>query len=217
MGSGAGVLCTRVRLEEKRMIAALEQVGVEVEPFPRSDAPLPIGPPPLEAGSGEDLEHPRIVIDRLADRSAAACLFRLAPLAAHHWAGAATTLDRLAVARLLTEAGLPRPETAVVMSEVCGLNAVDLFDGHGTLLPLRAGARELPLHDRESAEAMLEHRGVLGEAPRLDLADARGIAGVGARAGRDVDGGGSHAGGNFGVPRWEACAIGGRSACSGAR
>ena len=71
---------------------------------------------------------------------------------------------------------MPRPETAVVISEACGLNAVDLFDGTATLLPLQSGARELPLLDRESAEAILEHRGVLGEAPDSISLIQQGVA-----------------------------------------
>ena len=64
----------------------------------------------------------------------------------------------------------------MVISEACGLNAVDLFDGTATLLPLQSGARELPLLDRESAEAILEHRGVLGEAPDSISLMQQGVA-----------------------------------------
>jgi hypothetical protein len=162
------VLCTRVRLEEKRMIAALGSLGVEVKPFPPSDAPLPIRPLSDAAGSGDvAADSVRVVIDRLRERTTASVWLP-------YWrqngremidGGLAATHDRLAIARLLAETGLPRPETALVISEACGLNAVNLFNGTATLLPLQPGARELPLHDRESAEAILEHRGVLGEAP----------------------------------------------------
>ena len=143
------MLCTRVRLEEKRMIAALGSLGVEVKPFPPSDAPLPIQP--LSAAARERRRRRRlafgVVIDRLRERTTASVWL---PYWRHPGremidGGVAATHDRLAIARLLAEAGLPRPETALVISEACGLNAVDLFEGTGTLLPLQTGARELPL------------------------------------------------------------------------
>ena len=173
------MLCTRVRLEEKRMIAALGLLGVEVKPFPPSDAPLPIQPLSAAAGSGDvAAECVRVVIDRLRERTTASVWL---PYWRHSGremidGGFAATHDRLAIARLLAEAGLPRPESALVISEACGLNAVDLFEGTATLLPLQTGSRELPLHDRESAEAILEHRGVLGEAPDAISLIQQGVA-----------------------------------------
>lgn len=178
------MLCTRVRLEEKRMIAALGSLGVEVKPFPPSDAPLPIQPLSAAAGSGDvAADCVRVVIDRLRERTTASVWL---PYWRHSGremidGGVAATHDRLAVARLMAEAGLPRPETALVMSEACGLNAVHMFEGAATLLPLQTGARELPLLDRESAEAILEHRGVLGEAPDSISLMQQGVATAGNR------------------------------------
>lgn len=179
MTTVAGVLCTRVRMEEKRLIAALAQAGVDVKPLPPTDAPLPIQPLSASAASGDITgETVNVVIDRLQERLTAAVWLP-------YWrqpgrevidAGVAATLDRLAIARLLAEAGLPRPETALVVSEASGLNAIELFEGTGTLLPLQAGTKELPLLDRESAEAVLEHREVLGEKPDAISLMQQGVA-----------------------------------------
>ena len=179
MTTVAGVLCTRVRMEEKRMIAALTKVGVVVKPLPPTDSPLPIQPLSASAVSGEGAgETVHVVIDRLQERLTAEVWLP-------YWrqpgrevidAGVAATLDRLAIARILAEAGLPRPETALVVSESSGLNAIELFEGTGTLLPLQAGTRELPLLDRESAEAVLEHREVLGEKPDAISLMQQGVA-----------------------------------------
>jgi hypothetical protein len=196
------VLCARVRVEEKRLIAALEQIGVEGRMLPPMDSPLPLGPCSVETECGALGQH-RLVIDRLIDRSAAAVLVPL-------WrafgstivgSGAATTLDRLAIARLLSNAGLPRPETALVLSEVAGLEALERFGGQATLLPLRAGSRELPLHDRQIAEAVLEHREVLGETGDSIALMQRGVVSIANRAevvvvdGRAVAMNGAHADG----------------------
>lgn len=162
----AGVLCTRVRLEEKRLIDALGSLSVNVKSLPPSDSPLPIQPLSASAVSGEStVETLRVVIDRLQDRLTASVWlpYWRTPGREMIDAGVAATLDRLAIARLLAEAGLPRPETALVISQSSGLNAIELFEGRGTLLPLRSGSSELPLLDREIAEAVLEHREVLGQ------------------------------------------------------
>lgn len=177
--SVAGVLCTRVRLEEKRLIAALGSLDVAVKPFPPSDDPLPIQPLAVDAVSGELTgDAVPVLVDRLQERDLAAVWLP-------YWrtpgrqvidAGAAATQDRLAVARLMTDAGLSRPETALVTSEQSGLAAIARFGGCGTLLPLRNGASELPLHDLETAEAVLEHRHVLGDAPASIALVQRGVA-----------------------------------------
>ena len=179
MVAEVSVLCARVRVEEKRLIAALEQIGVEGRMLPPMDSPLPLGPRSVETGCGA-LGQQGIVIDRLIDRSAAAVLVPL-------WrafgstivgSGAATTLDRLAIARLLSNAGLPRPETALILSEAAGLEAIERFGGQATLLPLRDGSRELPLHDRQIAEAVLEHREVLGETGDSIALMQRGVVSI---------------------------------------
>lgn len=184
VGLVAGVLCTRVRLEEKRLITALGSLGVDVQPLPPSDAPLPIQPLSVNAAGGdltEELMH--VVIDRLQERVTASVWLP-------YWrqpgrevidAGVAATLDRLSIARLLAEAGLSRPDTALVISEASGLNAISLFEGRGTLLPVRTGSRELPLPDQETAEAVLEHRSVLGAALDSISLVQRGVATSGNR------------------------------------
>jgi hypothetical protein len=155
-------------LEEKRLIAALIEIGLAGLPLPPTDSPLPIQPlSGNPVGGKRSLSTAHVVIDRLMDRTTAAVL-------APYWrssgwqmidGGAAASLDRLAVSRLLVEAGIPRPETALVLSETSGLEALESFGGVGTLLPLRPGTEELPLLDREIAEAVLEHRQVLGQGP----------------------------------------------------
>jgi glutathione synthase/RimK-type ligase-like ATP-grasp enzyme len=164
--SEVGVLCTRVRLEEKRLIAALSEIGVVGLPLPPTDSPLPIQPlAGIPVGGERSTPSAQIVIDRLMDRTTASVL-------SAYWrvggctvidAGAAASLDRLAIARLLADAGLPRPEIALVHSEQSGLHAVEIFNGMATLLPLGSGTAEISLVDREIAEAVLEHRNVLGQ------------------------------------------------------
>lgn len=211
MESVVGVLCTRVRLEEKRLISALGTLGVDVKPLPPSDAPLPIQPLAAMAVSGDFTGSGiAVVIDRLQDRTTAAVWLP-------YWkragctlvdAGAGATSDRLAIARLLADAGLPRPEAALVISEMSGLNAIDLFEGSGTLFPLETAKAELPLADREIAEAVFEHREVLGDAPQSIALLQQGLAREGNRLEVIVVGGSAVATcGNLPGSHGEACAL----------
>jgi [lysine-biosynthesis-protein LysW]--L-2-aminoadipate ligase len=181
--SEVSVLCTRVRMEEKRLIAALATAGVVAQPLPPSDTPLPIEPLAIDVASGAPSDYARVLIDRHADRTSAAYL-------APYWratsravvdGGQAASLDRLALARLLAESGLPRPQSALVLSESSGLQAMATFENCATLLPLAPGSPELPLPDREIAEAVLEHREILGHATDAVSVVQEGIAREGNR------------------------------------
>jgi hypothetical protein len=77
-------------------------------------------------------------------------------------AGIAATGDRLAVASALNRAGVARPRTLLATSEATGLAAFDALGVPSTLLPLDPGASGIVLRDREIAEAIFEHRNVLG-------------------------------------------------------
>lgn len=183
MKSEVSVLCTRVRMEEKRLIAALAAANVSAQPVPPSDTPLPIEPLAINLAGGDSSDSGRIVIDRHADRTSAAYLapYWRATAKAVIDGGQAASLDRLALARLLAESGLPRPQTALVLSEDSGLQAVEAFGNCATLLPLAPGSPELPLQDREIAEAVLEHREILGHATDAVSVIQAGIAKIGNR------------------------------------
>jgi len=78
-------------------------------------------------------------------------------------AGLAASSDRLGVASALATAGLPRPETRFCCSADAALLALEGVGYPATLLPLRPGTSTTSLIDRDGAEAVLEHREVLGE------------------------------------------------------
>ncbi|CAA9569195.1 MAG: hypothetical protein AVDCRST_MAG49-3421 [uncultured Thermomicrobiales bacterium] len=77
-------------------------------------------------------------------------------------AGLAATGSRVAVAGALVAAGLARPAAQLVCSEAAALAAADAFGYPATLLPLSPGGAPVTLWDRDAAEAVLEHRAVLG-------------------------------------------------------
>nr|MBA2277230.1 hypothetical protein [Chloroflexia bacterium] len=79
-------------------------------------------------------------------------------------AGLAATGTRLQIVPVLAAAGLPRPPALIACTEETALVAVERLGYPATLLPLTPGSATVPLYDRETAEAVIEHRIVLGDA-----------------------------------------------------
>jgi hypothetical protein len=151
------------------LIESLAEAGVPARQLPPSASPLPVGPVPAEplatqVVGGDVAEVSRVVIDRCADRIVAGAIvpvLRSLGITVID-GGLAASGDRLSVATALAVAGIPRPATLLVTSEDAGLEAVSQLGYPSTLLPLDFGSVEMPFMDRDIAEAVLEHRGVLG-------------------------------------------------------
>lgn len=180
-----GVLCARVRVEEKQLLAALAGAGVPAQPLPPATLPLPLSPSPSGPSltSGDGLAT-RVVLDRCQNRTVAAAVLPVwrALGAGVLGAGIAATGDRLAVATALAAAGLPRPTCRLACSEDAALAALAEIGYPATLLPLSPGAAPAVLCDRDSAEAVLEHRAVLGAAQDAISLVQAGIPGTSQRA-----------------------------------
>ncbi|MGI8643877.1 MAG: ATP-grasp domain-containing protein [Thermomicrobiales bacterium] len=167
MKTAIGVLCTRVRVEEKGIIAALAEAGVPAIPFPPSVLVLVPGPEPSSptgAVRGPDGAPFHVVIDRCPNRVLAAAVLPLwrAMGVAMLDAGLAASGTRAAVAAALGTAGLPRPETRLVCGEDAALAAASQLGYPATLLPMTPGDAPVMLWDHDTAEAVTEHRATLG-------------------------------------------------------
>ncbi|MDQ3696365.1 MAG: hypothetical protein M3464_22515, partial [Chloroflexota bacterium] len=66
------------------------------------------------------------------------------------------------LAAALAAAGLPRPETRLTCSAAAALDTLARFGYPGTVLPVAAGDEPIAILDLDTAEAVLEHREVLG-------------------------------------------------------
>ena len=167
-----GVLCARVRVEEKQVIAALADAGVVALPVPPTSAPMPPGPAtadlaalgthqPADASAHQTLD---VVIDRCQNRHVAAAMLPLLKLGGAQVidAGLAATGTRLEVATALATAGIPRPQAFIAMSEASALDAAARLGYPATLLPQQPGTAATALLDHDTAEAVIEHRVVLG-------------------------------------------------------
>ena len=171
-----GVVCARVRVEEKQLIAALTDAGAVAMPVPPAPAPLPPSPTSPVAASGsiadvdplsDDERAPvALLIDRCQNRAIAQATLPIwqAQGLAVLGAGLAATGTRLDIVRALANAGLPRPATLLACTEETALMAVSRLGTPATLLPLTPGSAAAPLYDRDTAEAVIEHRIVLGDA-----------------------------------------------------
>jgi hypothetical protein len=158
-----GVLCARARVEEKALMAALADASIVSALFPPADEPLPVGPLPV-APAGRPFPVPQLVVDRHPNRQIARAVLstcRALGVPALS-AGIAATGDRLDVASALTAHGLPRPLTALCTSEAAALEAVQATGLPVTLLPLDLQSAGIALLDIDAAEAIIEHRVVLG-------------------------------------------------------
>lgn len=169
MTTAIGVLCARVRVEEKQIMTSLGDAGAVAMPVPPSGTPLPPCPAPRDIaalGSGSlagDVDMP-VLIDRGANRAVSAPLIRMVQCAGIDiiGAGLAAHATRLDVANAIGRAGLPRPETLVAFSEASGLEAAASVGFPATLLPIESGSAPTALLDSDTAEAVIEHRVVLG-------------------------------------------------------
>jgi [lysine-biosynthesis-protein LysW]--L-2-aminoadipate ligase len=155
-----GILCSRVRIEEKLLLAALRERGAAFDRIDPRALALDL------QGTGWDgygvvlvrcLSHSRAYyISRwLADRGV--------PTVSPHET-VVTCGDKVLTSAALQAAGLPIPRTVVAFSTESALVAIEEM-GYPVVLkpPVGSWGRLLAkVNDREAAEAILEHKSTLG-------------------------------------------------------
>ena len=159
------LLCSRVRIEEKMLLAALRD---------RDAAFCQIDPRKLvvdlqSAGLGTDgLDEYDAVLVRCLSHSHAFYLTRwfedrgVPAISSHHTVS--TCGDKMLTSAALQAAGVPIPRTVVALSIESALDAIEEM-GYPVVLkpPLGSWGRLLAkVNDLESAEAILEHKAILG-------------------------------------------------------
>lgn len=192
-----GVLCARVRVEEKQIIAAVGVAGGAGMPVPPPSTPLPPGPASLDLATlgvdsvGETVPSLEAVIDRCQSRTIAAITLPILRAAGIRVldAGIAAAGSRLDVARVLALAGIPRPASLIGFSEESGNAAAAQLGYPSTLLPLLPGSATTSLLDADTADAVIEHRIVLGTASEALVLMQAGAPGEGERTRVHVVGG----------------------------
>lgn len=172
MTTAIGVLCARVRVEEKQVLTALGDAGAMGMPVPPTNMPLPPCPALRDlaalgsSGAGDATAFPAVILDRVTNRQVARPLIRILRGAGVDIidAGIAATRNRQEVATAWAAAGLPRPHTLIGFSEGTGVQAANMVGYPATLLPMIHSAATTVLLDDDTADAVIEHRVVLGTA-----------------------------------------------------
>jgi len=156
-----GVLFSRVRVEEKWIFSALEQRGIDYE---RLD----------DRKVFFDLDHPSewltydAVLERSISYSSGLNILRVLNAWGIPTVNTAKVAeicgDKLATSAALAAAGLPQPRNLFAFSAEAALDAIETI-GYPVVLKPTVGSwgRLLAkINDRDAAEAVLEHKAVLG-------------------------------------------------------
>jgi [lysine-biosynthesis-protein LysW]--L-2-aminoadipate ligase len=158
-----GVLCSRVRVEEKMLFAALRARGADFERLDPRKLTMNLG------GDGNDpLDAYATVLVRCLSHSRAYYITRwlngLGVRTVSPHPVVATCGDKMLTSAALKDAGLPVPRTVVALSPEAALQAIEEMGYPVVLKPLVGSWGRLlaRVNDRDAAEAILEHKTSLG-------------------------------------------------------
>ncbi|HYM51274.1 MAG TPA: lysine biosynthesis protein LysX [Candidatus Limnocylindrales bacterium] len=154
-----GVLCSRIRAEEKLLFEAFHTRGV---PFSRLDDrelvfDLAEPPPPYD-----------VVLERCLHHSRALYALRIlngwGVPTVNRYAVAMTCGDKINTTTALLNAGVPSPRTLIAFTPESALEAIERLGYPVVLKPAIGSWGRLlaKISDREAAEALLEHKETLG-------------------------------------------------------
>jgi [lysine-biosynthesis-protein LysW]---L-2-aminoadipate ligase len=154
-----GILCSQVRVEEKLLFAAFEEQGVELIRFDERS---------IAARIGQYQPEVDIVVERSVSTSlglTAVQLFEAAGVRTiNNYHVASICSDKIRTSLVLGAANIAQPHTEVALSSEAALEAIERM-GYPVILkpPIGSWGRLLArINDRNAAEAILEHKEVLG-------------------------------------------------------
>ena len=155
-----GMICSRVRIEEKLIFAAFRDRGVAYDRLDPRRMFLD-----LDAGHLADYD---VVLVRCVSHSQAYYLTRrlqdlgVAALSPHRTV--ATCGDKMLTSTALKDAGIPIPRTGIAFTPEAALEAMEGMGYPVVLKPLTGSWGRLlaKVNDRDAAEAILEHKKTLG-------------------------------------------------------
>jgi [lysine-biosynthesis-protein LysW]--L-2-aminoadipate ligase len=154
-----GVLCSRVRVEEKLIFEALRERGVDSERI--DDEAIILGL--TEGVGGYD-----VVLIRCLNHSRALYASKLlgenGQRTVNTYEVIATAGDKLLTSLALAKRGVPTPRTKVAFTAQSALEAIEQMGYPVVLKPLNGSWGRLlaKINDRDAAETILEHKHTLG-------------------------------------------------------
>lgn len=154
-----GILCSRVRVEEKHLFAAFEALGVE---------PQRLDERAIAARVGQYVPDVDVLLERSVSTNlglVAAQLFESAGIRTiNTYATASVCADKTRTSLALAQAGVPQPVTEIALSPEAALEAIERI-GYPAVIkpPVGSWGRLLArVNDRDAAETVIEHKDVLG-------------------------------------------------------
>ena len=169
-----GVLCSRVRVEEKLIFAALRERGVDYERIDSREFAFELGGDSLGRTKEFAIRNSQFairydaVLVRCLSHSRAYYITRwlesleVPTISPHH--AVATCGDKLLTSAALQEAGVPIPRVVVAFTPEAALGAIEEMGYPVVIKPLHGSWGRLlaRVNDRDAAEAILEHKTTLG-------------------------------------------------------
>jgi [lysine-biosynthesis-protein LysW]--L-2-aminoadipate ligase len=159
-GVKIAVLCSRVRIEEKMLLAALRERGTDYDRIdPRTLA--------LDLHGNLLSEYDAVLVRCLSHSRAYYLTYWLeelqVPAVSPHRV-VATCGDKMLTSAALRKAGLPIPRTMIAFTPEAALEAIEDLGYPAVLKPLTGSWGRLlaRANDRDAAEAILEHKATLG-------------------------------------------------------
>jgi [lysine-biosynthesis-protein LysW]--L-2-aminoadipate ligase len=154
-----GMLCSRIRVEEKLLRDALVHRGMAVEIVDDREVTLTLGDP----SRGWD-----VVLERSISQTRGLAITRVleswgVPTINTH-AVAATCASKLETTAALVAAGVPTPRTAIAFTPDAAVQAAEELGYPVVLKPVTGSWGRLlaRINDRDAAEALFEHKSLLG-------------------------------------------------------
>jgi [lysine-biosynthesis-protein LysW]--L-2-aminoadipate ligase len=165
-----GILITHIRAEEKLLISAFQERGIEPDILLDRDLDFDITAGPEQpAPSGIVWRDYDLVMERSVSTSRG--LYTLAILNSwgvntiNRYETAATCADKLRTSIALAQEGIPQPPTRVAFEQDTTMQALDKLGYPSVFKPVTGSWGRLlaRVNDRDAAEAIIEHRQTLGD------------------------------------------------------
>jgi [lysine-biosynthesis-protein LysW]---L-2-aminoadipate ligase len=154
-----GLLASRIRVEEKHLLTAFEARGATVTILNDDDLILDVGMQPLPYD---------VILERSVSTSRGLYAVRMLEAAGNvvinQWHTANTCADKLLTSVALQTAGIAQPKVRVAFTTESALKAIEEMGYPVVLKPVVGSWGRLlaRVNDRDAAEAILEHKEVLG-------------------------------------------------------
>jgi [lysine-biosynthesis-protein LysW]---L-2-aminoadipate ligase len=154
-----GVLCSRVRVEEKLLFSAFESLGISPVRFDERE---------IAARVGNFSPEVDVLLERSVSTSAGLVALQLYESAGiptvNTYQTSSICADKIRTTLALSSANIAQPVTEIAFSPESALEAIERI-GYPVVMkpPVGSWGRLLSrIHDREAAETILEHKEVLG-------------------------------------------------------